>query len=165
MKYERKLLASLIILLIFLCLFSSKTEARNDYLGSSNSSCERGRIELYTELRGQDGKSTYLDGDGNVDNNYNSYSDDINGTVGIRFSWPLQSTCNDDTIQLLRENDQLRQELELLANCAKYQDLELGPEFATVREMCKGVSKKKEPSIKVTVEEEIPKVIFTVPLR
>ena len=165
MKYERKLLASLIILLIFLCLFSSKTEARNDYLGSSNSSCERGRIELYTELRGQDGKSTYLDGDGNVDNNYNSYSDDINGTVGIRFSWPLQSTCNDDTIQLLRENDQLRQELELLANCAKYQDLELGPEFATVREMCKGVSKKKEPSIKVTVEEEIPKVILTVPLR
>jgi hypothetical protein len=165
MNYERKLLASLIILLIFLCLFSSKTEARNDYLGSSNSSCERGRIELYTELRGQDGKSMYLDGDGNVDNNYNSYSDDVNGTVGIRFSWPLQSTCNDDTIQLLRENDQLRQELELLANCAKYQDLELGPEFATVREMCKGVSKKKEPSIKVTVEEEIPKVILTVPLR
>ena len=71
MKYERKLLASLIILLIFLCLFSSKTEARNDYLGSSSSNCERGRVELYTELRGTDGKSTYLDGDGNVDNNYN----------------------------------------------------------------------------------------------
>ena len=144
MNYERGLLATLIILLIVLCLFSSKTQARNDYLGSSNSSCERGRIDLYTELRGTDGKTTYLDGDGNVDNNYNSYSDDVNGTVGIRFSWPLQSTCNDDTIQLLRENDQLRQELELLANCAKYQDLELGPEFATVREMCKGVSKKEK---------------------
>ena len=165
MNYERKLLASLIILLIFLCLFSSKTEARNDYLGSSNSSCERGRIELYTELRGQDGKSMYLDGDGNVDNNYNSYSDDVNGTVGIRFSWPLQSTCNEGTIELLRQNDRLRQEIELLANCAKYQDLELGPEFSTVREMCKGVSKKTKPSIKVTVEEEIPKVILTVPLR
>jgi hypothetical protein len=165
MKYERKLLASLIILLIFLCLFSSKTEARNDYLGSSSSNCERGRVELYTELRGTDGKSTYLDGDGNVDNNYNSYSDDVNGTVGIRFSWPLQSTCNEGTIELLRQNDRLRQEIELLANCAKYQDLELGPEFSTVREMCKGVSKKTKPSIKVTVEEEIPKVILTVPLR
>ena len=165
MKHERKLLASLIILLIFLCLFSSKTEARNDYLGSSSSNCERGRVELYTELRGTDGKSTYLDGDGNVDNNYNSYSDDVNGTVGIRFSWPLQSTCNEGTIELLRQNDRLRQEIELLANCAKYQDLELGPEFATVREMCKGVSKKTKPSIKVTVEEEIPKVILTVPLR
>ena len=144
MNYERGLLATLIILLIVLCLFSSKTQARNDYLGSSNSSCERGRIDLYTELRGTDGKTTYLDGDGNVDNNYNSYSDDVNGTVGIRFSWPLQSTCNDETIDLLRENDRLRQELELLANCAKYKDLELGDEFSTVRELCKGVNKKVE---------------------
>jgi len=144
MNYERGLLATLIILLIVLCLFSSKTQARNDYLGSSNSSCERGRIDLYTELRGTDGKTMYLDGDGNIDNNYNSYSDDVNGTVGIRFSWPLQSTCNDETIDLLRENDRLRQELELLANCAKYKDLELGDEFSTVRELCKGVNKKVE---------------------
>ena len=144
MKYERGLLVFLIVLLIICCLLSTKTQARNDYLGSSNSSCERGRIDLYTELRGLDGKTMYLDGDGNIDNNYNSYSDDVNGTVGIRFSWPLQSTCNDETIDLLRENDRLRQELELLANCAKYKDLELGPKFATVREMCKGVNKKVE---------------------
>ena len=144
MKYERGLLAFLMVLLIVCCLLSTKAEARNDYLGSSNSSCERGRVELYTELRGTDGKTMYLDGDGNVDNNYNSYSDDVNGTVGVRFSWPLQSTCNDDTIQLLRENDRLRQELELLANCAKYKDLELGDEFSTVRELCKGVNKKVE---------------------
>ena len=142
MKYERGLLAFLMVLLIVCCLLSTKAEARNDYLGSSNSSCERGRVELYTELRGTDGKTMYLDGDGNVDNNYNSYSDDVNGTVGVRFSWPLQSTCNDDTIQLLRENDRLRQELELLANCAKYKDLELGDEFSTVRELCKDVNKK-----------------------
>jgi len=142
MKYERGLLVFLIALLIICCLLSTKTQARNDYLGSSNSSCERGSFELYTELRGTDGKTTYLDGDGNVDNNYNSYSDDVNGTVGVRFRWPLQSTCNDDTIQLLRENDRLRQELELLANCAKYKDLELGDEFSTVRELCKDVNKK-----------------------
>ena len=144
MKYERGLLAFLMVLLIVCCLLSTKAEARNDYLGSSNSSCERGRVELYTELRGTDGKTMYLDGDGNVDNNYNSYSDDVNGTVGVRFSWPLQSTCNDETIDLLRENDRLRQELELLANCAKYKDLELGDEFSTVRELCKGVNKKAE---------------------
>jgi len=142
MNYERKLLAFLLFLIIICCLFSSRTEARNDYLGSSNSSCERGRIDLYTELRGTDGKTIYQDGDGNSDNNYRNYNDDVNGTVGIRFSWPLQSTCNDDTIQLLRENDRLRQELELLANCAKYKDLELGDEFSTVRDLCKGVNKK-----------------------
>ena len=144
MKYERGLLVFLIVLLIICCLLSTKTQARNDYLGSSNSSCERGRIDLYTELRGLDGKTMYLDGDGNIDNNYNSYSDDVNGTVGVRFSWPLQSTCNNETIDLLRENDRLRQELELLANCAKYKDLELGDEFSTVRELCKGVNKKIE---------------------
>ena len=142
MNYERGLLATLIILLIVLCLLSTKTQARNDYLGSSNSSCERGRVEFYTELRGIDGKTIYQDGDGNPDNGYRNYSDDVNGTVGLRFSWPLQSTCNEGTIQLLRENDRLRQELELLANCAKYKDLELGPEFVTVREKCKSVNKK-----------------------
>ncbi len=159
---------TLFFILCFILIVSaitSKANARNDYLGNSNSSCERGRVELYTELRGQDGKSMYLDGDGNVDNNYNSYSDDVNGTVGIRFSWPLQSTCNNDTISLLQENDRLRQELELLSVCGKYQELELGPEFATVREMCKGVSKKTKPSIEVTVEEETPKVTLTVPIR
>ena len=144
MNYERGLLAFLLVLLIICCLISTKTQARNDYLGTSYSSCERGTIELYTELRGTDGKDIYQDGDGNPDNSYTSYDDDVNGTLGIRFSWPLQSTCNSDTINLMRENDKLRQELELLANCAKYKDLELGPEFATVREMCKGVNKKAE---------------------
>ena len=144
MNYERGLLAFLLVLLIICCLISTKTQARNDYLGNSNSSCERGRVELYTELRGTDGKDIYQDGDGNPDNNYTSYDDDVNGTIGLRFSWPLQSTCNNETIELMQENDKLRQELELLANCAKYKDLELGPEFATVREMCKGVNKKAE---------------------
>jgi len=144
MNYERGLLAFLMVLLIACCLISTKTQARNDYLGNSNSSCERGRIELYTELRGTDGKDIYQDGDGDPNNSYTSYDDDVNGTLGLRFSWPLQSTCNSDTINLMRENDKLRQELELLANCAKYKDLELGPEFATVREMCKGVNKPLE---------------------
>ena len=36
------------------------------------------------------------------------------------------------------------QELELLKTCGKYKDLELGDQFATVREMCKGVSKKSK---------------------
>ena len=144
MNYERGLLAFLMVLLIICCLISTKTQARNDYLGTSYSSCERGRIELYTELRGTDGKDIYQDGDGDPNNSYTSYDDDVNGTLGLRFSWPLQSTCNNETIELMQENDKLRQELELLANCAKYKDLELGPEFATVREMCKGVNKPVE---------------------
>ena len=155
MNWERKLMAFLILLLVACVLLSSKkTEAKNDYLGNSRSSCERGSFELYTELRGTDGKTTYLDGDGNVDNNYNSYSDDVNGTVGVRFRWPLQSTCNNDTIQLLRANDRLRQELELLANCAKYKDLELGDDFSTVREMCKDVNKTKKAKAEKKIKQK-----------
>ena len=153
MNWERKLMAFLILLLIVCCLLSSKAQAKNEYLGNSRNSCERGSIELYTELRNSDGQSM-TDYGTSSNNDYNSYSDDVNGTVGVRFRWPLQSTCNDDTIQLLRENDRLRQELELLANCAKYKDLELGEDFATVREMCKGVNKIKKTKIEKKIKQK-----------
>ena len=151
------------VILVFILIFATfrSADARNDYLNSRG--CERGSIELYTELRDNDGETVFLDGDGNPDNNYNSYNDDIQGTVGVRFRWPLQSTCDTATINLMQENNRLMQELELLKTCGKYKDLELGDQFATVREMCKGVSKK--PSLEVTTEEEKPKVTLTVPLR
>ena len=41
------------------------------------------------------------------------------------------------------QNQKLKQELELLKLCGRYKELELGPQFATVREMCKGVNKKE----------------------
>ena len=145
----------LFFILSFILIVSVVTDAKakNEYLGSSNSSCERGSIELYTELRNSDGQSM-TDYGTSSNNDYNSYNDDVNGTVGVRFRWPLQSTCNNDTIQLLRENDRFRQELELLANCAKYKDLELGEDFATVREMCKGVNKIKKDKIEKKIKQK-----------
>ena len=41
------------------------------------------------------------------------------------------------------QNQKLKQELELLKLCGRYKELELGPQFATVREMCKGVNRKE----------------------
>jgi hypothetical protein len=40
----------------------------------------------------------------------------------------------------------MKQELEMLKMCGKYKDLELGEEFATVREICAGVRKKPATS-------------------
>ena len=40
------------------------------------------------------------------------------------------------------QNAKLKQELELLKLCGRYKELELGPQFSTVREMCKGVNRK-----------------------
>ena len=122
-----------ILSFILILMWSSNTNARNDYLNDRN--CERGRVELYTELDRYD-----YDQRMNSDNDYFSDS----GKIGLRFSWPLQSTCDNDTIDLIQENQRLMQELELLKTCGKYKDLELGEQFATVREMCKGVSKKSK---------------------
>ncbi len=41
------------------------------------------------------------------------------------------------------QNELLRQKLEMLKMCARYKDLELGPEFAEVRLMCAVVRKAK----------------------
>ena len=41
------------------------------------------------------------------------------------------------------QNSKLKQELELLKLCGRYKELELGTQFATVREMCKGVNRKE----------------------
>ena len=131
-----------ILSFILILMWSSNTNARNDYLNDRN--CERGRVELYTELDRYD-----YDQRMNSDNDYFSDS----GKIGLRFSWPLQSTCDNDTIDLIQENQRLMQELELLKTCGKYKDLELGDQFATVREMCKGVSKKsKEKKKKIKIE-------------
>ena len=67
----------LFIILVLILIFGAfkSANARNDYLNDRG--CERGSIELYSELRGTDGKYIYLDGDGNPNNNYNSYNDDI----------------------------------------------------------------------------------------
>lgn len=139
---------TLFFILSFILIVSVITDAKakNEYLGSSRSSCERGSIEFYTELRNSDGQSM-TDYNTSTNNDYKNYNDNINGTVGFRFRFPLQSTCNNKTIQLLKQNDRLRQELEMLSNCAKLKELQLGEEFATVREMCKSVNKVKKTKI------------------
>ena len=142
----RWLFATLVLIIIFAAFKSA--EARNDYLNDRN--CERGRVELYSEL----GRYDY---DRRMDSNDDYFGD--NSTIGLRFSWPLQSTCDNDTIDLIKENQRLMQELELLKTCGKYKDLELGEQFATVREMCKGVSKK--PKEKKNKKEDTNEIIVT----
>ena len=58
-------------------------------------------------------------------------------------------------IDLIKENQRLMQELELLKTCGKYKELELGEQFATVREMCKGVSKKPKENKKEIIETDL----------
>jgi len=128
----------LFIILVLILIFGAfkSANARNDYLNDRG--CERGSIELYSEF-------DRYDYDRRMDSDSDYFGD--SGTVGIRFRWPLQSTCDEAQIELLKENSRLMQELELLRTCGKYKDLILDDQFATVREMCKGVKKKKKKEI------------------
>ena len=142
----RWVFATLTLIIIFAAFKSA--EARNDYLNDRN--CERGRVELYSEF-------DRYDYDRRMDSDKDYFGD--SGTIGLRFSWPLQSSCDNDTIDLIQQNQRLMQELELLKTCGKYKDLELGKQCSTVREMCKGVSKKSKE--KKNIKKDTNEIIET----
>ena len=132
-----------IVISVGIIIFSREAFGINEYLNDYGQHCSEGSIELYSEIRGADDKYTYLDGDGNESNSYRQYNDDASGSVGVRWRKELGSSCTDPYKRLMMQNQKLKQELELLKLCGRYKELELGPQFSTVREMCKGVNKKE----------------------
>ena len=137
-----------IVISVGVIIFCREALGVNEYLNDYGQHCSEGSIELYSEIRGADDKYTYLDGDGNESNSYRQYNDDASGSVGIRWRKELGSSCTDPYKRLMMQNQKLKQELELLKLCGRYKELDLGPQFATVREMCKGVNKKETKETK-----------------
>ena len=121
-------------LILIASAITSDAKAVNEYLNSYNS-CEKGRIELYTEFDRYD-----------YDQRMNSSSDYFadSGKIGIRFRKEFGSTCTDPYKKIMIENMELKQELELLKLCARYSGLDLGKSFSNVREKCKDVKKKDD---------------------
>jgi len=131
-SFLKGLLIGLIVTWLF-CATMRPAQAANEYLNSYGQHCSSATLEPYIEY--------------NVDessNNDNYKSDTNRGTVGLRLSIPLGSTCSKKYKKVFTENELLRQQLELLKLCARYQDLELGEAFAEVRDKCAQVSKKEE---------------------
>ena len=121
-------------LILIASAITSDAKAVNEYLNSYNS-CEKGRIELYTEF-------DRYDYDQRMNSNSDYFAD--SGKVGIRFRKEFGSSCTDPYKRMMIENMELKQELELLKLCGRYKELDLGPNFATVREKCKDVNKKND---------------------
>ena len=134
----------LLLVLITVVVLSRPVVAINEYLNDYGSHCSTGSIELYSDIRGADDRYSYYDGDGDPNNSYRNYNDDLSGSVGIRWRKELGSSCTDSYKRLMLQNSKLKQELELLKLCGRYKELELGPQFSTVREMCKGVNRKEQ---------------------
>ena len=129
----RTLFFLLIITLTMSWVLSQKALAVNEYLNDYPNHCSEGSWEIYSEIDRYD-----------YDQRMNSSSDYFadSGKVGIRFRKEFGSSCTDPYKKMMIENMKLKQELELLKLCARYKELELGNQFATVREKCKGVNKK-----------------------
>ena len=126
---------ALVIGILLIWVYVNAAYGANEYLNGMSSSCETSRIEFYSEVGKSD--SDYSNGD---DNDYTS----DRGTLGVRLTIPLGSPCTDEMKQIMLDNEKLKQELEMLKMCARYKDLDLGPNFATVREMCKDVRPPKQ---------------------
>ena len=133
----------LFLVLATLVIVCRPAGAVNEYLNEYPNHCSKGSIELYSDIRGADDRYSYYDGDGDPNNSYRNYNDDLSGSVGIRWRKELGSSCTEPYKKLMMQNQKLKQELDLLKLCGRYKELDLGPQFATVREMCKGVNKKE----------------------
>ena len=122
-------------LILIASAITSDAKAINEYLNDYPTHCSKGSWELYTEVDRYD-----------YDQRMNSDSDYFgdSGKVGIRFRKEFGSTCTDPYKRMMIENMELKQELELLKLCGRYKELDLGPNFATVREKCKDVNKKND---------------------
>ena len=122
-------------LILIASAITSDAKAVNEYLNDYPTHCSKGSWELYTEVDRYD-----------YDQRMNSSSDYFadSGKVGIRFTYPLQSSCTKESISLMHENERLKQQLELLKLCGRYQELELSDDFKDIREKCKGIKKKDD---------------------
>ena len=95
-------------------IYCKEARAINEYLNDYGQHCAGGSIELYSDIRGADDKYSYYDGDGDPDNSYRNYNDDFSGSVGIRWRKELGSSCTEPYKKLMMQNQNLKEELELL---------------------------------------------------
>ena len=122
---------------LIVILVSPFAFAQNEYLNGGNH-CSSHRLEPYMEYRLNE--NIY-------DNSSGSNNRGNNGTIGMRYSYSFGGTCTTEYKSIMLENEKLKQELEMLKLCSSYRELQLGEQFATVREKCKGVNKKNSKEI------------------
>tara|TARA_R110000824_G_scaffold312911_2_gene499827 strand:+ start:884 stop:1264 length:381 start_codon:yes stop_codon:yes gene_type:complete len=118
--------------ILIMILVSPFAFGQNEYLNGGNH-CSSHRLEPYMEYRLNE--NIY-------DNSSGSNNRGNNGTVGLRYSYNFGGTCTTEYKNIMLQNERLKQELEMLKVCSRYKGLELGEEFANVREKCKGVNKQ-----------------------
>lgn len=135
----------LFVMLGLLAFFVKPAHAANEYL-NSDQHCQGATLEPYIEYS----QNTNRGAGSNVNNGY----DDDRASIGLRFRFPLQSTCTKRYRGIITENAAIRQQLELLKMCGRYKGLELGPDFRELKNKCSQVWKSQDLKDKQDAEDK-----------
>ena len=129
---------SILFIFFLSTVFTSHSNAKNEYLNDGSYACERGSFEPYSEVRQREFKTGTSD----------EYQDQI---VGFRFRMPLGATCDDEYIAEQQKKQKLKTQLELIKECKRIPKISPPPvEFAELFNMCNklgvaGVVQDKRP--------------------
>ena len=133
-------LKTLIGSIFLLLILSPNAHARNDYLQDGYYTCREGdlRVELgYTDTTNPYG-TNYPN---NSNSNYNQYNDRYDRSARISYTMFLGSNCTPEAKRTMRENQMLKQQIELMKVCRRYGGRDLPPQFAMLQHKCAGISK------------------------
>jgi len=129
---------SILFIFFLSTVFTSHSNAKNEYLNDGSYACERGSFEPYSEVRQREFKTGTSD----------EYQDQI---VGFRFRMPLGATCDDEYIAEQQKKQKLKTQLELIKECKRIPKISPPPvEFAELFNMCNklgvvGIVEEKRP--------------------
>ena len=126
----------LLALLILFAVLVRPAQARNEYLNNGSQACRYGDVSA--SIQGEDNNTDYRQ-PAFPNNNYDSDGDNYRFELRISKYLGVSKKMCDEQNKVLLENENLRQELEMLKVCNKYADRPLPPQFATVEKHCKGL--------------------------
>ena len=125
----------LLLSIAFLMAFATMAEARNEYLNSYSSACQYGSVDLSTSYSQDDTDYRHY----SPSNDYDNFGERKELRLSFRKYLGVSKKMFDEQNKVLLENENLRQELEMLKVCNKYADRPLPPQFSTVEKHCKGL--------------------------
>ena len=150
---------SILFIFFLSTVFTSHSNAKNEYLNDGSYACERGSFEPYSEVRQREFKTGTSD----------EYQDQI---VGFRFRMPLGATCDDEYIAEQQKKQKLKTQLELIKECKRIPKISPPPvEFAELFNMCNklgvvGIVEEKRPegrhwdNLKIQYLKDNPDVVI-----
>ena len=125
----------LLALLILFAVLVRPAQARNEYLNSYSNACQYGSVDLSTSYSQDDTDYRHY----SPLNNYDNFGERKELRLSFRKYLGVSKKMCDEQNKVLLENENLRQELEMLKVCQRYADRPLPPQFATVEKHCKGL--------------------------